>query len=140
MSASRAASAWSALSRYIGDWTLLAPALTLSLLGIATMHTFGQGASLAPRQLLWLAIAVVIYLTLSLVDVRFIRRTPAVLALYGLSAALFQRDILPYGIDHVWDGEVPIGQDIAGSSPAGCALRDRAFVVGWVELLARIGQ
>ncbi|MDO8408419.1 MAG: FtsW/RodA/SpoVE family cell cycle protein [bacterium] len=74
--------------RFVGDWTLFLPILSLSLLGILTMHTFGQGASLAPRQLLWLAIAVLVYLTLVHIDVRFIRRTPVVLALYGLSVVL----------------------------------------------------
>ena len=72
----------------IGDWTLFLPALALALLGILTMHTFGQGASLAPRQLLWLTIATLIYLAISTIDARFIRRTPVVLALYALSAAL----------------------------------------------------
>lgn len=76
------------LRPFLGDWTLLAPALALSLIGIATMHTFGQGASLAPRQLLWLAIASVVYLLLSTIDVRFIRRTPVILALYGTSVLL----------------------------------------------------
>jgi len=74
--------------RFVGDWTLFLPIFALSLLGILTMHTFGQGASLAPRQLLWLAIATLVYLTLVHIDVRFIRRTSVVLALYGLSAVL----------------------------------------------------
>jgi len=71
-----------------GDWTLFAPALTLTLVGILTMNTFGQGGSLASRQLLWLAIAVVVYVGLSLFDLRFIRRTPVVMALYAVSAVL----------------------------------------------------
>lgn len=70
------------------DWTLLAPALVLSLVGMLTMSTFGQGASLAPRQLIWLAIALVIYLVISTIDMRFIRRTPAVMALYVLAVTL----------------------------------------------------
>jgi len=74
--------------RFVGDWTLFLPIITLSLLGILTMHTFGQGASLAPRQLLWLAIATFVYLTLVHLDVRFIRRTSVVLVLYGLSVVL----------------------------------------------------
>ncbi len=70
------------------DWTLLLPALTLSFLGILTMSTFGQGVSLAPRQLLWLLIAFVVYLTLSTIDARFIRRTPVVMTLYALAFLL----------------------------------------------------
>lgn len=71
-----------------GDWTLFLPALTLSLLGILTMSTFGQGVSLAPRQLLWLLIASLVYLCLSSFDTRFIRRTPVVLGLYVSSFLL----------------------------------------------------
>src|SRR3989338_3510661 len=70
------------------DLTLLFPALSLSLLGILTMSTFGQGASLAPRQLLWLLIAVILYLGLSTIDMSFIRRTSIVMALYIVSFAL----------------------------------------------------
>ena len=75
-------------SRLSFDWTLLFPALALSLIGILTMSTFGQGASLAPRQLLWLLISLVTYLCLSLVDLRFIRRTSVVLTLYGAAFGL----------------------------------------------------
>ncbi|MDB5244326.1 MAG: hypothetical protein JWN18_196 [Parcubacteria group bacterium] len=70
------------------DWTLLLPALALSLVGILTMSTFGQGTSLAPRQLLWLLISTIVYFTISTVDVRFIRRTPVVMTLYGVSIFL----------------------------------------------------
>ncbi len=70
------------------DWTLLVPALALSLVGILTMSTFGVGASLAPRQLLWLAISFVVYVVLATVDMRFIRRTPVVMTLYLLSIVL----------------------------------------------------
>lgn len=65
------------------DWTLLLPALTLALLGVLTMSTFGQGASLAPRQLIWVAIALVVYLVSATIDMRFIRQTPVVLVVYG---------------------------------------------------------
>ncbi len=70
------------------DWTLLLPAVTLSLLGILTMSTFGQGDSLASRQLLWLVIATLVYLALSTFDLRFIRRTSVVMTLYGIAFVL----------------------------------------------------
>jgi len=71
-----------------GDWTLLLPAITLSLLGILTMSTFGQEASLAPRQFFLLIIAIGIYLALATLDMRFIRRTTVVMTLYLISFAL----------------------------------------------------
>lgn len=70
------------------DWTLLVPALVLSLVGILTMSTFGAGASLAPRQLLWLVIALGSYLAIASFDMRFLRRTSVVMALYLLAFAL----------------------------------------------------
>ncbi len=75
-------------SPFFFDWTLFLPALSLSLLGILTMSTFGQGASLAPRQLLWLGIATVLYLGFSTLDMSFIRRTSVVMVLYGTSLFL----------------------------------------------------
>ncbi|MBI2025508.1 FtsW/RodA/SpoVE family cell cycle protein [Candidatus Kaiserbacteria bacterium] len=73
---------------YGGDWTLLLPALALSLLGILTISTFGGDASSAPRQMLWLAVALCIYLGISRLDMSFVRRTPVVMALYVLALAL----------------------------------------------------
>ncbi len=70
------------------DWTLLAPAVALSLLGLLTMNTFGLGASLAPRQLLWLALGTVLYFILSAIDVRALRRTEVVTSLYGIALVL----------------------------------------------------
>lgn len=71
-----------------GDWTLLLPAVVLSLIGMLTMSTFGQGASLAPRQMLWLAISLCVYAGLSVFDVRFLRRTSVVVSLYGVALVL----------------------------------------------------
>lgn len=84
----RGGSVLRSLSSLVGDWTLLVPALTLSLIGIITMNTFGQGVSLASRQLLWLLIAVCVYIGLSLFDMRFIRRTPVVMTLYVVATIL----------------------------------------------------
>lgn len=74
-------------SRLLADWTLLASAVTLSLLGILTMSTFGTGQSLAVRQLLWLVVATLVYLAAAAFDMRFIRRTAVIMSLYG--GALF---------------------------------------------------
>ncbi len=66
------------------DWLLgIVPAL-LAGIGILTMHTFGEGVSVAPRQLIWLGIAVAVFIALAFSDLRFIRRTPVIIAGYGL--------------------------------------------------------
>ncbi|MDP1706949.1 MAG: FtsW/RodA/SpoVE family cell cycle protein [bacterium] len=75
-------------SYFFIEWTLLLPALVLSFIGILTISTFGQGESLASRQLLWLAISVSVYLVISRLDMSFIRRTPVVMAMYATALVL----------------------------------------------------
>lgn len=70
------------------DWTLLIPAVTLSLLGILTMSTYGVGSSLGPRQLIFLGLGIVVYLVLGALDLRFIRGTPMVMVGYIISVVL----------------------------------------------------
>lgn len=77
-----------ARSRLLADWTLLAPAVVLALLGILTMNTFGEGASLAPRQALWLMVAIGLYLACAAIDTRFIRRTAVVMGAYSIALVL----------------------------------------------------
>ncbi len=96
--------------RLFFDWTLLLPALTLSLLGILTMSTFGQGVSLAPRQILWLTIALGAYFGLSFIDMRFIRRTSVVMTLYGVALVLLALVLVarPVMGAHAWFSLGPI--------------------------------
>ncbi|MDO8231916.1 MAG: FtsW/RodA/SpoVE family cell cycle protein [bacterium] len=81
-------------SRFFFDWTLLLPVLTLSFLGVLTMSTFGQGMSLAPRQLIWIFLALGVYVTLSNFDMRFLRRTSVVMSMYVVSIILLSLLIL----------------------------------------------
>lgn len=75
-------------SRFFIDWTLLLPALTISLLGILTISTFGDGVSFAPRQMLWLGISLCVYIGMSKLDMSFIRRTTVVMAMYAFALSL----------------------------------------------------
>lgn len=72
----------------ISDWTLLAPAAALSLLGILTMSTFGVDDSLAPRQLTFLVLGIGAFMALAHLDLRALRRTPVVMSAYLLALAL----------------------------------------------------
>jgi rod shape determining protein RodA len=67
---------------------LLVPAVALSAIGILTMSTFGQGVSAAPRQLLWLVVAVGVYVALSTFDMSFIRRSSVVMTFYTVAVVL----------------------------------------------------
>lgn len=65
------------------EWPLLAIAVALSLIGVLTMHPFGGDApSLAPRQLVWLAIGVTAYFACLVSDMHLLRRTTVIVAGY----------------------------------------------------------
>ncbi len=71
------------------EWPLLLIPVALSLLGILTMHPFDIGsASLAPKQLTWLAVSVSVFLICASLDMRFIRRTPVIISGYLITIAL----------------------------------------------------
>ncbi len=76
------------LSAWLSEWPLLIIPVALSVLGILTMHTFGDGSSLAPRQLIWLSVGIIVFLACASFDMRFIRRTPIILAGYAVSIGL----------------------------------------------------
>lgn len=75
-------------SAWLSEWPLLLIPISLTVLGILTMHTFGDGSSLAPRQLIWLGVGIVAFLVCSSFDMRFIRRTPIILIGYVISIGL----------------------------------------------------
>lgn len=76
------------LPAWLTEWPLLVIPAVLCLLGIVTMHTFGASDSLAPRQLIWLAVGIITFLACASFDLRFVRRTPVILTGYGVSLLL----------------------------------------------------
>jgi rod shape determining protein RodA len=65
-------------------WPLYCIALVLSLIGVITISTFGEGHSQAGRQLIWVAIASLAFFACASFDMRFIRRTPVIITGYGI--------------------------------------------------------
>lgn len=72
----------------LSEWMLLLIPLALAFLGVLTMHPFGDAASLAPRQMIWISIGAVLYLVCVSIDMRFMRRTPVILAGYAVCIGL----------------------------------------------------
>ncbi len=71
------------------EWPLFLIPVALCVLGILTMHPFDAGSeTLAPRQLTWLAVSVVAFLICASLDMRFIRRTPVIVAGYVVTITL----------------------------------------------------
>lgn len=81
-------------TNFFSDWTLILPAISIALVGILTMSTFGQDTSFAPRQLIWLLVAVSTYFILATLDMRFVRRTPVVMTLYVVAVLLLSALLL----------------------------------------------
>ncbi|HEX7651290.1 MAG TPA: rod shape-determining protein RodA [Candidatus Paceibacterota bacterium] len=76
------------LRTLLAEWPLVAIAAALTLLGILTMHTYGDGTSLAPRQLVWLGVGIIAYFALAASDMRFLRRTPVIITGYAVVLVL----------------------------------------------------
>lgn len=68
---------------------LLVIGIALTLLGVLTMHPFGVDTeSLAPRQLVWLLVGVVVYFATASADMHIIRRTPVIVTGYAIAVGL----------------------------------------------------
>lgn len=65
------------------DWFLFASALTVSLLGLATMHSFSGDNAYFEKQIVWIGVAIAAFFMASVPEYRFLRRTPIVVALYS---------------------------------------------------------
>ncbi len=70
------------------DWFLFAAALSMSFLGLVTMRSFGVENSFFDKQIIWICIAVGVFLLASLGDYSFLRRTPVVVASFVLILSL----------------------------------------------------
>ena len=70
------------------DWFLFAAALTISILGLVTMHSFSAENSFFVRQIIWITLACVVFFVASIPEYGFLRRTPIVVGLYSIIVAL----------------------------------------------------
>ncbi|MCR4325501.1 MAG: rod shape-determining protein RodA [Patescibacteria group bacterium] len=88
ISALKKAAALEARSFSHVDWFLLAAAVSISLLGLATMHSFSAENAFFDRQIIWICVALGAFFIASLPDYSFLRRTPVVIGLYVLVVTL----------------------------------------------------
>lgn len=66
------------------DWALLGSALTIALLGLATMHSYSVENAFFERQIIWIIGALVIFFIASVPEYSFLRRTPVVVGIYSV--------------------------------------------------------
>lgn len=70
------------------DPMLLFSVLLISLAGLITMNTFSVDSSFFDRQMIWILLGFLVYLVVSMIDVRFLRRTTSIVVLYAGAIAL----------------------------------------------------
>ncbi len=68
------------------DVPLVGSAVLITLAGIVTMHSYASENIFFERQLIWLAVALSVFVLFSLLDFRFLRRTSIVVLLFALTA------------------------------------------------------
>src|SRR3954463_12882782 len=66
------------------DWFLFSAALAISLLGLATMHSFNADNTFFEHQVIWIALATGVFLISSMFEYRFLRRTQILTAIFGI--------------------------------------------------------
>jgi cell division protein FtsW (lipid II flippase) len=75
------------------DWILIGALLPILGAGLVTMNSLGEGTDYFSRQLMWIGISLIIFFIISMVDVRFLRKSNTVISLYligiGMLLALF---------------------------------------------------
>ena len=70
------------------DWFMFAAAFTLSLLGMATMHSYTSENFFFLRQAMWILIAVGAFFVASMPSYHFLRRTSVITGMYGIILSL----------------------------------------------------
>src|SRR3989339_186972 len=70
------------------DWTLFLATLPLIVFGLITMSSFTAKQYYFDRQLIWMAVSVVVFFLCSLIDWRFLRRSEVIVSLYTFVIAL----------------------------------------------------
>lgn len=70
------------------DWTLFFGAILLSLAGLVTMSSFHGESYFFEKQIVWIAVSVIVFFICSCIDFRFLRRTSMVVTFFVLTCAL----------------------------------------------------
>jgi rod shape determining protein RodA len=70
------------------DWILVVALIPILLAGLFTMNSFSGDNAFFQRQIIWISISFVIFILLSFVDFKFLRRTGVIISLYMISVFL----------------------------------------------------
>jgi rod shape determining protein RodA len=85
------------------DWILFLATLPLLGAGLVTMNSFTGDGSLFNKQLIWIVFSIVLFIVLSFVDFRFLRKTWVSISLFSFSCASL---IILYAVGKVTKGAI----------------------------------
>lgn len=83
------------------DWVMFVSVILISFFGLITMNSFVGENTFFEKQLMWLGVSVAAFFAVSLVDFKFLRRTPVVVWLYLF--AVLALGVL-FGVGSVFQG------------------------------------
>jgi len=64
------------------DWMLLLFTLPITLAGLLTMQSYGQGSPFFGKQIIWISVAVAIFFFMSLLDINILKKTKVLVVLF----------------------------------------------------------
>lgn len=70
------------------DWILVSALIPILLAGLFTMNSFVESNIFFQRQIIWIIVSFVVFIALSFVDFKFLRRTSIIVGLYVISVLL----------------------------------------------------
>jgi rod shape determining protein RodA len=70
------------------DWVLFGAVVLLVCTGLITMYSFGGENAFFDRQLVWVGIGLLAFFGIAVSDMRFLKRTDVVVALYGIGVCI----------------------------------------------------
>lgn len=83
------------------DWILFLALVPILAAGLVTMSSFTGNELFFDRQIIWIALSIIVFFSCSFIDFRFLRRTGVVVLIYGLAAFLL---LILFGIGHTAKG------------------------------------
>ena len=64
------------------DWMLLLFTLPITLAGLLTMQSYGEGSVFFEKQLIWIAVSLCVFLFMSFIDISILKKTKVLVALF----------------------------------------------------------
>ncbi len=83
------------------DWVLLLFALPITIAGLVTMQSYGEGSVFFDHQMAWLSISLMVFFSFALIDVSILKKTKVLVSIFAFFIGLL---LLVFLIGHTANG------------------------------------